>query len=124
MASNKVLNDTLRTAYLRKAKEAFEQLGEEVLVTGSGEIAIPCLDAEGNEKWVQIVVKVPSGSRDGEPFDGYSLEEDYRMKQAEKEEKAKEAAKKKAEKMAKDAKSRAEKAEARARAKEKAEKSA
>ena len=98
-SSNKALNDKIRAYYLEKVKEFFADIGEEVLVTGSGEICMPCVDAEGNEKWVQFVVKVPTGTHDGEPFDGYSLAEDYEMKLHEKAEKAKEAARKKAEKM-------------------------
>ena len=115
--SNKVLNDKLRADYLEKVKDFFEKDGEEVLVTGSGEICMPCVDADGNEKWVQIVVKIPRGSSDGEPFDGYNLAEDYQMKMNEKAEKAKEAARKKEEKIKKDAASRAAKAAARERAK-------
>ena len=120
--SNKVLNDQLRQDFLDRLKKFFESEGEEVLITGSGEISMPCVDAEGNDKWVQIPVKVPLGSRDGEPFDGYSLAEDYQMKQAEKKAKAEEAAKKKAEKIKKDEASRKAKAEAREKAR--AEKSA
>lgn len=116
-SSNKALNDKIRAYYLEKVKEFFTKVGEEVLVTGSGEICMPCVDAEGNEKWVQFVVKVPTGTHDGEPFDGYSLAEDYEMKLAEKAEKAKEAARKKAEKIKKDAASRAAKAAAREKAK-------
>ena len=84
MASNKILSEAIRADYLSKIRESFEQLGDEVLVTGSNEVAIPVVDSEGNERWVQIVVKIPSGSRDGEPFDGYSLAEDYQMKCEEK----------------------------------------
>ena len=86
--SNKALNDKIRADYLEKVKDFFASVGEEVLVTGSGEICMPCVDTEGNEKWVQLVVKVPTGSRDGEPFDGYSLAEDYQMKLDEKAAKA------------------------------------
>ena len=115
--SNKALNDKIRADYLEKVKDFFASVGEEVLVTGSGEICMPCVDTEGNEKWVQLVVKVPTGSRDGEPFDGYSLAEDYQMKLDEKAAKAEEAERKKAEKIKKDAASRAAKAAAREKAK-------
>lgn len=114
-SNNKILNDAIRKKFLEKICFWFEDYGEEVLVTGSGEIAIPCVDDEGNEKWVQVVVKVPSGSRDGEAYDGYSMAEDFQMKQEEKRIKAEEAAKKKAEKIAKDEASRKAKAEAKAK---------
>ena len=39
------------------------------------------MDSEQNDKFIQIVVKVPTGSRDGDAFDGYSLAEDFKIKQ-------------------------------------------
>ncbi len=120
--SNKALNDELRTKYLEIVKDHFENLDEDVLVTGNGEICFPVVDSAGGEKWVQIVVKIPTGSRlDGEPFDGYSLAEDFKMGQEAKVAKAAEAAKKKAEKIEKDKAARAAKAAAREKAKKERE---
>jgi hypothetical protein len=52
-----------------------------------------------------LTFKVPTGSRDGDAYDGYSMAEDYQMKQTEKkakaEAKAKETAKNKAKAKAK-----------------------
>lgn len=107
--SDRVLKDQLRAKHLESVRSFFEGEGEEVLITGSGELCFPVVDSEGNERWMQVVVKVPSGSRDGDPFDGYSLAEDWQMKCAEKARKAEADAKKKAEKAAKDAKARAAK---------------
>ena len=67
--------------------------------TGSNEIAVPCLDEEGNEKFVVLTIKVPTGSRDGDAYDGYSMAEEYEMKCKAKEQKAKETAEKKAKKI-------------------------
>ena len=39
----------------------------------------PVVDSEGNEKFVTITVKVPTGDRSGEPYDGYGEAESYRM---------------------------------------------
>ena len=61
---------------------------EDVLRTNSNEVAIPCVDEEGNEKFVVFVVKVPTGSRDGEEYDGYAVAESYALKLKEKAEKA------------------------------------
>ena len=55
---------------------------------GSNEIALPVVDEDGNEKWLVLTFKVPTGSRDGDAYDGYSMAEDYQMKQAEKKAKA------------------------------------
>lgn len=112
--SNKKLMDELRTRYLTSVSEAMSAAGEEVLRTGSNEIALPCLDADGNEQWVVITVKVPTGSRDGEAYDGYGAAEDYKIKQEEKAVKAEAAAKHKADKIARDQKAREDRARIRA----------
>lgn len=113
--SNKVLNDKLRECYIQKLIEKFAE-EEEVLRVGSSEISFPVVDGAGNEKFVVLSVKVPTGSRDGDEYDGYSMAQEYEMKCAEKAEKAKAAAEAKAKKMARDAKARAKKAEAKAAA--------
>ena len=93
-----------------------EDEGEEVLRVKSNEIAIPTLDEEGNEEFIVITFKVPTGSRDdGEAYDGYAVAEQYAESVTAKEEKAKADAEKKARKIARD------KAQREARAKAKAE---
>ena len=77
--SNIVLNEKLRAKYLPLISEALASLGEEVLQTKNNEIAFPVVDSEGNEKFVTITVKVPTGDRSGEPYDGYGEAESYRM---------------------------------------------
>ena len=98
--TTKVLNDEIKARFLEGVTEHLTQVGEEVLRTGSNEIALPVLDDDGTEKWLVLTFKVPTGSRDGDAYDGYSMAEDYQMKQAEKkakaEAKAKESAKNKA----------------------------
>ena len=56
------------------------------------------VDDEGNDKFIVLTVKVPTGSRDGEGYDGYSMAEDYAIKCKNK---AESAAKKEAEKQKK-----------------------
>jgi hypothetical protein len=109
--TTKVLNEEIKIRFLEGVSEHLTNVGEEVLRVGSNEIALPVVDEDGNEKWLVLTFKVPTGSRDGDAYDGYSMAEDYQMKQAEKAEKAKV----KAEKAAKD------KAKREAKAKEKAE---
>ena len=109
----KVLNDEIKVRFLEGVAEHLTNVGEEVLRVGSNEIALPVVDEDGNEKWLVLVFKVPTGSRDGDAYDGYSMAEDYKMKLAEKAEKEKA----KAEKAAKDKAKR----EAKAKEKEKAE---
>ena len=112
--SKKILHDALRAKYIERVSEFLADAGEEVLVTGSNEIALPCVDSEGNDEFVVITFKVPTGSRDGDAYDGYSMAEHFEMKSAEKAEKAKIAAEKKAKKIAQDQKMREERAKAKA----------
>ena len=89
--------------------------GEEVLRVKSNEIAIPTVDEEGNEEFMVITFKVPTGSRDdGEAYDGYGVAEQYARNVAEKEAKAKAEAEKKAKKIERDKAQREAKAKAKA----------
>ena len=100
--SRKVERDILRTNYLNKLIEYFRN-DEDVLRTKSNEIAFPVVGCEGNEDWIVITVKVPTGANKGtEPYDGYELAQEYIMKTEEKERKAKEKEDKKKKKIAKD----------------------
>ena len=112
--SKKSLHNALRAKYIERVSKFLADAGEEVLVTGSNEIALPCVDSEGNDEFIVITFKVPTGSRDGDAYDGYSMAEDFKMKSAEKAEKAKIAAEKKAKKIAQDQKMREERAKAKA----------
>lgn len=112
--SKKSLHDALRAKYIERVSKFLVDAGEEVLVTGSNEIALPCVDSEGNDEFIVLTFKVPTGSRDGDAYDGYSMAEDFKIKSAEKAEKAKIAAEKKAKKIAQDQKMREEKARAKA----------
>lgn len=111
--SAKALNEKLRNKYLEAIKGFFAENGEDICVTASNEIAIPTIDASGNDSWVVVKISVPTGSRDGEQYDGYAVAEDYKMKQDAKAEKAKAAAEAKEKKKARDAEARAKKKAAR-----------
>lgn len=112
--SKKQLHEALRAKYMGAIMDYLKAQDEEVLVTGSQEIALPCVDEEGNDEFIVITFKVPTGSRDGDAYDGYSVAEDYRMREAERAEKAKVAAEKKARQIAKDKAMREAKAKAKA----------
>lgn len=103
--TRKQLDEEIKVRFLEGVTEHLSNVGEEVLRVGSNEIALPVVDTEGEERWLVLTFKVPTGSRDGEAYDGYSMKEDYEMKLAEKaakaEEKAKKAAKDKAKREAK-----------------------
>lgn len=112
--SKKSLHEALRAKYMVAVSNFLAEQGEAVLQTGANEFAVPCVDSEGNEEYIVLTFKIPTGSRDGDPYDGYSMHEDYLMKCAAKEAKAKERAEAKAKKMAKDKAQREAKAKARA----------
>lgn len=98
--TQKSLNDALRALYVERVNKCLST-EDEVLVVGANELAIPVVDTDGNEKWIVISVKVPTGSRDGDSYDGYAMAEDYRMRQADKAAKAAERERKTAERQAK-----------------------
>lgn len=96
----KALNDKLRETYLKEIINTFMENGEEVLRVGANEIAMPCVDEEGNEKYIVITVKVPTGARKygKEEYNGHEEAQDYAFKCKEKTEKAERIAKEKEEK--------------------------
>lgn len=110
--SRKVERELLRTQYLDMLIELLTSNNEEVLRVKSNEIAIPVVGCEGNEDYIVITVKVPTGANKGmEPYDGHAEAEDYSMKLKEKELKAKKKAEEKAKKIKRDAEIRKRKKE-------------
>lgn len=100
--SRKALRDEMKERYLKKLIEFFSET-EEVLRVKSNEIAFPIVDDEGNEDFMVITLKIPTGANKGtEPYDGYAMAQEYEINQKLKAEKAKEQAKKKAEKIERD----------------------
>lgn len=115
MAKTKTqLHEGILSKFMEAIAKLLTEQGEEVLRTNSNEIAIPTLDEEGNEEFLVLVFKVPTGSRDGEAYDGYSMAEDYAMKVREKAEKAEKAKADKEKKIARDKAMREQKAKAKA----------
>lgn len=99
--TRKQLDEEIKVRFLEGVSEHLEQCGEEILRVGSNEIAIPVLDENSDERWLVLTFKVPTGDRSGEGYDGYSVAEEYKMKQAAKKAKAIAKAKKSAEEKAK-----------------------
>ena len=110
--SRKALREEVKAVYVADLSAYFEEKGEEVLQVKSNELAIPVVDAEGNEDFIVLTVKIPTGANKGtEPYDGYAMAQEYEMKQIEKAAKAKEAAEKKAAKIKRDTERRAKEAQ-------------
>ena len=96
--SRTALDNELRENSVAKLISMYVAEGEEVLQVGGNVIAFPTVDADGNEAWVEITVKVPKGERlgKGEGFGGYDGYEQAEFYKQEVERKAQEAASKKA----------------------------
>lgn len=101
--------DGIRQTLMGEVTTLLADKGFEVLKTGSQEICVPVVGEDREEGYVVLTFKVPSGSRDGEAYDGYAMEQAYRMKLEEKALKAQEVAKKKAAKIEADKARRAKK---------------
>lgn len=112
--SKKQLHEELRAKFMKTVVDFLMEQGEEVLQTGSQEIAIPCIDSEGNDEYLVVTFKVPTGSRDGEAYDGYSMAEEYAIKVRQQAEKAEKAKAEKARKAERDKAMREQKAKAKA----------
>ena len=83
MASKASLENGLRNKFLKFLTDSIvKEYETDVLPVSASEITIPCLDEEGNEKFVLIKVSIPRGTRNGEggynPYDGYAAAEAYR----------------------------------------------
>lgn len=103
--------NAIRADYI---KRLFEYLGgyphdEDCGMIASNTFNFPVVADDGEEGWVEIVVKVPKGTKD-EEYDGYARREQYEIDLKEKAEKKAKAEEAKAKKIAKD-KARREKAE-------------
>ena len=110
--SRKAEREMIKTYYLNKVSKFLINENEEILRVKSNELAIPVVGCEGNEDFIVITFKVPTGANKGtEPYDGYAMAEEYEMKEKAKAEKAKAAAEKKAKKIAKDEEVRKKKKE-------------
>lgn len=112
---SKKANDALRAQWVSEVMNWLRDKGEDMMQVSGNEVAFPVVDSEGEDNCVVITVKIPSGSRDGEAYDLYGLAQEYQMKQADKQERAKRAAEEKARKIARDKAMREQKAESKAK---------
>ena len=109
------METAIRNDFLALIAQAITDTKEtDALPVSASEIAVPCLDADGNETWALIKVSIPRGTRNGEggytPYDGYAAAEDYQIDLQERADKKAAAEAKKQAKIAKDQAKRAEKA--------------
>lgn len=79
--SKRQLNQELRERYIRIVKDALVANGEDVQRVSNGALAFPVVDTNQNEKWVELGFKIPTGSRDGDAYDGYELAAEWVFQQ-------------------------------------------
>lgn len=81
------LENALRAEALEVVKEALTAHYDldpktQICVVNTGELAIPVVDAEKNEKFVLIKVTIPRGTRNAEgsydEYNGYAAADDYK----------------------------------------------
>ena len=101
--SRKSERELIREQFLALVGDFLAARGEEVLRVKSNEVAIPVVGCEGNEDFLVLTFKVPTGANKGsEPYDGYAEAEDYAHNVAEKARKAREREAEKARKIERD----------------------
>lgn len=102
MARNKKVDEAIRKKYISMVSDFLKSKDEDVLVTKSNELTMPWKDEDGNEGYITLVFKVPTGERNGKEYNGYDEEKAYAFDVAKKEQDAKAKAEAKAKKIAKD----------------------
>jgi len=100
--------NAIRTRIVRELFDRFSN-EEDCGFIASNTFNFPVVAEDGEEGWVEIVVKVPKGTKD-EEYDGYGRRQSYLLDLQEKAEKKAKAEEAKAKKIAKD-KARREKGE-------------
>ena len=118
--SRKLERELIRTHYLDKVSEYLNGFDDVVLRVKSNEIAIPVVGCEGNDDYLVITFKVPTGANKGaEPYDGFAEADNYAHELAEKARKASEREAEKARKIERDRVAREKRAKAKAEATDK-----
>lgn len=92
--------NAIRTQVIRSLFDKFSDI-EDCGFIASNSFNFPVVAEDGEEGWVEIVVKVPKGTKD-EEYDGYGRRQQYELDLKEKAEKKAKAEETKAKKIAKD----------------------
>lgn len=70
-------NEKMRNSFIKELMDFIESQGNEAIRIKNNEVAFPIVYENGDEAFMKIAVSIPSGSRDGDIFDAYSLAEEY-----------------------------------------------
>ena len=79
--AQKNITDKLRADFTADLMEFLAQKYDtDVCQTAAGTLMIPCVDSEGEGRWVKFSVIIPKAADESEGNDGYSLVADYKLK--------------------------------------------
>ena len=101
MAKNDAWNK-LKQSHLERLMAFLVAEGEDIHQCASNKLVYPVVNDDGDEAFFTITLAKPNGSRDGEPYDGYSEAENYKIETAAKQKKAEKAEKEKLAKIERD----------------------
>lgn len=93
--------NAIRSRIVKAVMAYFVEANEDCGMIASNSFNFPIVAEDGEEGWVEVVVKVPKGTKD-EEYDGYGRREQYEIDLKEKAEKKAKAEEAKAKKIAKD----------------------
>ena len=112
MASNqKQVTDALRADWTEKFMDYVCAHDTDVCQTAAGTFMFPVVDAAGEDRWIKVSVIIPKDANEADGTDGYSLAQEYKLKQ--------EAARERARKREEEAAAKRAKAEKKAEKEEK-----
>lgn len=82
MASNqKQATDALRAEWTEKFMAYVYAHDTDVCQTAAGTFMFPVVDAAGEDRWVKVSVIIPKDASEDDGTDGYSLAQEYQLKQ-------------------------------------------
>jgi hypothetical protein len=82
MASNqKQVTDALRADWTEKFMAYVYAHDTDVCQTAAGTFMFPVVDAAGEDRWIKVSVIIPKDANEADGTDGYSLAQEYKLKQ-------------------------------------------
>ena len=87
--SQKNITDSLRALWTADLMAHItSNFDTDVCQTAAGTFMFPTVDAAGEDRWVKISVIIPKDANEADGTDGYSLAQEYKLKQEAAEERA------------------------------------
>lgn len=77
---NRKETEKIRNTYLKEIEKIYTDTNTEIFQIASNKLCIPVVGNEGGEYYLTITLAVPTGERNGEPFDGYAEKETWELK--------------------------------------------